>query len=166
MHPVRTTRLVALAAGISAVALALTPSLVPRPALFQGFLAGLGFGLAYLAAAYLFRLLMRLLARRRTRDSEPTLTLPLWAWLLTGAAGVGYAVVVGLLAITWQNEVRQKVDMPAVDGVDLLSFFAVAAVMAAVVFGAHRAQRAMARWVAAGSSGLPIIRNSSGPVGY
>lgn len=164
MRTTGTTRLVGIAAGLSAIALALTPSLVPRPALFQGFLAGLCFGLAYLAAAFLFRLAARFYARRRTLASAPCLTFPLWAWWLIGAAGVGYAVVIALLAIAWQNDVRDKVDMPAVDGVDLLTFFAVALVMAGVVFGAHRGLTAIAamarRQVSRVSSRMGVIRAS------
>ncbi|WP_425861257.1 alpha/beta-hydrolase family protein [Arthrobacter sp. TWP1-1] len=153
----RTTTVIALIAGISAVALALTPSLVPRPALFQGFLAGLSFGLAYLAAAIASRFLARTLARRRARTAaanhaiEVESVLPgqsnirtgrtqpfrFWIWLAAGAAGVAYTAVVGRLAIGWQNDVRQKVDMPRVDGLDLVTFFLVAVLMAAVVFAAH-----------------------------
>ncbi|WP_449372808.1 alpha/beta-hydrolase N-terminal domain-containing protein [Arthrobacter psychrolactophilus] len=71
-----TTRLVGIAAGLSAVGLALTPSLVPRPALFQGFLAGLSFGLAYLAAAFLFRLAAHFYARRRPSPPHPLSPFP------------------------------------------------------------------------------------------
>ncbi|WP_449372809.1 alpha/beta-hydrolase family protein [Arthrobacter psychrolactophilus] len=82
-----------------------------------------------------------------------------------GAAGVGYAVVIGLLTISWQNDVRDKVDMPAVDGVDLLTFFAVASVMAGVVFGAHRgltAIAALARGWASRVSERPVVIRGSG----
>ncbi|MFQ4148846.1 hypothetical protein AAGW05_09145 [Arthrobacter sp. LAPM80] len=39
-----------------------------------------------------------------------------------------YVAVVGILAIHWQNDVHSKVDMPAVDGLDLVTCPLVAAV--------------------------------------
>lgn len=148
MKTVRPGSIVGLVAGVAAVALALTPSLVPRPALFQGFLAGVSFALAYVAAAGFYRMVAVLLLRRRRttfpgRQHVPvTLQLPPWLWLVAGAAGLGYATLVGVLAVHWQNDVRAHVDMPAVDGVDMGLFFTVAVLMAGIVFcirwGLHR----------------------------
>lgn len=146
----RATRIFSLAAGAAAAGLALTPSLVPRPALFQGFLAGLVFGLGYLGAAWLFRTVPAQLARRRTPALPRKLTLPPWAWLAMAAAGAFYLAALGVLTVRWQNDVRAHVEMPPVDGVDLLTFFTVALVMVGVVFGAHWGLRRMAslgrRW--------------------
>lgn len=157
MHDNRSTAAVALVASIAgtlAVALALTPSLVPRPALFQGFLAGLSFGVAYVAAAWLARTAIRQLARRRPPALLGKRTLPqlAWlAWLAAGAAGVLYVALLGTVAVRWQNDVRDKVEMPPIDGLDLLTFFAVSLAMVAVVFGARRGLHKMAhlgrRWV-------------------
>ncbi|POH73353.1 hypothetical protein CVS27_10580 [Arthrobacter glacialis] len=140
----RSTRIFALLAGVAAAGLALTPSLVPRPALFQGFLVGLTFGLSYLGAAWLFSTVTRELVRRRILTLPRKLTLPPWAWLVIAAAVALYIAVLGTLAVRWQNDVRSHVEMPPVDGLDLATFFAVALVMAAVVYAAHRGLRKMA----------------------
>ena len=65
MQHTRFPRIAGLVAGVAAVAIALTPSLVPRPALFQGFLAGLSFGLVYLAASWLWRAVSGFLVERK-----------------------------------------------------------------------------------------------------
>lgn len=145
MHDNRSTTAVALVAGIAAAALALTPSLVPRPALFQGFLAGLSFGLAYVAAAWLARTAARQRARRRPPALRGRRTLPLWAGFAAGAVGVLYLALLAALAVHWQNDVREKVEMPPVDGLDLLTFFAVALALVGVVFGARLGLHKMAR---------------------
>ncbi|MHA7304147.1 alpha/beta-hydrolase family protein [Arthrobacter sp. TMN-49] len=144
MRNSRSTRLFALLAGVAAAGLALTPSLVPRPALFQGFLVGLTFALSYLGAAWLFRTVVGQLVRRRILTLPGKLTLPPWAWLAVVAVVALYIAVLGALTVRWQNEVRTNVEMPPVDGVDLLTFFAVAGAMVGVVFAAHRGLRKMA----------------------
>lgn len=163
----RLNRTVALAAGIGAIALALTPSLVPRPAMFQGFLAGLSFALVYLGMAWLMRHMTafyskasKTKASHRTHSDvpepayagaagaavaavpasavpNPTRTTRSWGWWAMGGAGVLYVVMVGTLAIGWQNEVRSKVEMPPVDGLELMTFFVVAVATSGVVFGAR-----------------------------
>ncbi|AIY00285.1 hypothetical protein ART_0686 [Arthrobacter sp. PAMC 25486] len=162
MNTVRPASIVGLLAGVSAVALALTPSLVPRPALFQGFLAGVSFALAYVAAAGLYRGVAAFLVRRRM-DSCPgkrrvpetqgvpgkrrvpvTLHLPRWLWQVVGAAGLLYVTLVGVLAVRWQNDVRAHVDMPPVDGLDVGMFFAVAILLAGIVFGLRGGLRRLA----------------------
>lgn len=160
MQHTRFPRIAGLVAGVAAVAIALTPSLVPRPALFQGFLAGLSFGLAYLAASWLWRAVSGFLVQRKQFSAitaTPTLALsdpdglapsvpapadptalkavPLWVWPALGAMGGIYVAVVGILAVSWQNEVRAKVDMPPIDAMELGTFFLVAVLVAAVVFG-------------------------------
>lgn len=133
----RRIRIASTAVATAAVGLALTPSLVPRPAPFQGFLAGVSFALAYLLTAWLCRTVVRELLRRRQRSSLAQSTLPPWAWLLLAGVGGLYIAVIGMAALSWQNEVRTLVDMPPADGVDLLTFFTVALVMVGVVFGAR-----------------------------
>ena len=137
MRSSRPVRIVSTAVALAAVGLALTPSLVPRPALFQGFLAGVSFSLAYLLTAWLCRMIVKELHRRQKLTSLARLTMPAWAWLLLAGAGATYLAVIGLAALSWQNEVRTLVDMPPADGVDLLTFFAVALIMVGVMFGSR-----------------------------
>ncbi|MDD0858107.1 alpha/beta-hydrolase N-terminal domain-containing protein [Arthrobacter alpinus] len=176
MNHTKSARIAGLIAAVAAVGLALTPSLVPRPALFQGFLAGLSFGLAYLAASWLWRTVAAFIARRRQTSpgarppaavsaaasasdtaasvmSTPTGTVaaasgrstpPLWVWSAAGALAGIYVAVVGILAVHWQNDVRAKVEMAPVDGLELGTFFVVALLVGAMVFGVHRGLRTMA----------------------
>ena len=149
MPHTRASTLAATIAGCAAVALALTPSLVPRPATFQGFLAGLSFGLAWLGASWLWRFAAAGMARRRSAGSAATTRsasapLPRWAWPAAIAAVALYALLLGGLAVRWQNEVHAMVEMPPVDGLDVVAFMAVALVVAALVFGAHRGLGRMA----------------------
>ena len=153
MQHTRLAAIAGLVAGVGAIALALTPSLVPRPALFQGFLAGLSFALASMAVSWLWRTSARLLATRQKRPaarmpegSAPNTTQssesrilksppPLWVWPTLGAIGGIYVAVVGILAVSWQNDVRANVEMPPMDGIELGTFFIVAVLLGAVAFG-------------------------------
>ncbi|MCC9068593.1 alpha/beta-hydrolase family protein [Arthrobacter cryoconiti] len=141
MHEARFVRYIAFLAGLAAVALALTPSLVPRPALFQGFLAGLSFGLAYLVAGWLCRLVFKVLVRRRTPQLPRVaaflswLVFPRWGWWVSGAGVALYAFLLGALALRWQNDVRTKVEMGLVDGAEVTSFFVASLVAIGIVFG-------------------------------
>ncbi|MGA7204239.1 MAG: alpha/beta-hydrolase family protein [Specibacter sp.] len=146
MKPVRPSTMVGTVAGVAAIGLALTPSLVPRPALFQGFLAGLAFGLAYVAAARLFRTVLAVLERRRGVTFPDRLTLRPWA-LLAIVGGMALLVaLIGMAAVSWQNDVRKHVDMPPADGVDLVTFLVVALAMAGVVFCARWCLSQAAAW--------------------
>ncbi|MHA7269056.1 alpha/beta-hydrolase family protein [Arthrobacter sp. HLT1-20] len=165
MNNSRSTRIFALLAGMAAAGLALTPSLVPRPALFQGFLVGLTFGLSYLGAAWLLRTVSGELVRRRILTLPRKLTLPPWAWLAIAAAVALYVAVLGALTVRWQNEVRSNVEMPPVDGVELATFFAVAVIVAGVVFAAHWGLRKMAavgRIWASHASAKPVLVKAGG----
>lgn len=157
----RPVKILSVAVAVAAVGLALTPSLVPRPALFQGFLAGLTFALSYLLTAWLGRLLAASLARRRRGTSPWTPTVPPWAWLLVAGGGALYVALIGRAALSWQNEVRALVDMPPADGMDLLTFFLVALIMVTVVFGTrwglHRVAAAGRRLAAKATARLPLI---------
>lgn len=156
MHHTTPARIAGLIAGFAAIALALTPSLVPRPALFQGFLAGLCFGLAYLGASWLWHTGATYLARRQAHPTAPAAAtspsptrraaraFPSWVWPAGGAAGGIYVAVLGIVAIQWQNDVRSKVEMAPVDSVDLLTFFFMAVVSAGLVFGVRWGLRKMA----------------------
>lgn len=145
MNSSRSSRIVGVLAGAGAVALALTPSLVPRPALFQGFLAGLSFTLAYLGANWLFGTVRKQLERRRILTLSHKLTLRPWIWLVVAAVAAAYFTLIGVLAVGWQNDVRAHVDMAPVDGVDLLTFFLVGFATAGVVFGIRWGLKRMTR---------------------
>jgi uncharacterized membrane protein len=146
MRDVRPSAIAGSVAGVAAIGLAMTPSLVPRPALFQGFLAGLVFGLAYLGTSWLFRTVLAALARRRGVALPNRLSLPPWAWLAIAGGGAAWAVAIAVAAMNWQNDVRSHVDMPPVDGVNLVTFVLVGLAMAGVVFGSRWCLRKAAAW--------------------
>lgn len=137
--------------------LALTPSLVPRPTVFQGFLAGLWLMLGF-QIGYVLRGLGRFAVRKFHRTtpgrragpaavSQPSARLG----LLVGAGLAFYAVGYGALVVSWQNEVRALVEMEPVDGVGhpifLLSMLATGAVCFGIFRGITAISRLMAGWV-------------------
>jgi uncharacterized membrane protein len=86
--------------------LALTPSLLPRPWLFEGVIAGLGAALGYGVGVLLSWLL------RRLGVPEPS---PAWkhrAWIAVAVLVPLVAVGSLLQGTAWQNEVRTLVSMP------------------------------------------------------
>ncbi len=84
---------------------ALTPSLLPRPWIFEGFIAGLGAALGYGIGTLLSWLL------RRLRVPEPSAQAKRWAWRGLAVVGPVLALVWLLLGVGWQNEVRTLVGM-------------------------------------------------------
>lgn len=104
--------------GLLLAMLSVTPSLLPRPALFQGAITAVAFAVGYLVGVALWRLVGRFV---RVRPSAP-----LRRYLAIGyaAAWIVAIAVLSTLALTWQNEVRRVVEMPPLDGVALVPFLA------------------------------------------
>ncbi|WP_169746824.1 alpha/beta-hydrolase family protein [Demequina gelatinilytica] len=99
--------------GLIALALSLTPSLLPRPAWGQGFVSGLAFAVGYGIGVVAWRGIARL-----SRGRLPTAAdAPVWIVTLIGLAG---AAVIMPFAIGWQNSVREAVGMPDTSGFDWL----------------------------------------------
>ena len=84
---------------------ALTPSLLPRPWVFEGVIAGLGAALGYGLGVLLSWLV------RRLPIPEPGATAKRWAWRGLAVGGPALAVYWLLLGVGWQNEVRTLVGM-------------------------------------------------------
>ncbi|WP_082092022.1 alpha/beta-hydrolase family protein [Demequina pelophila] len=97
--------------GLLAVAVSLTPSLLPRPAWGQGLVSGLAFAVGYGVGVMAWRGLARLGRGRLPRAAEA----PVWAVVLLGFAG---AAAIMPFAVGWQNSVRAAVGMPATSGFD------------------------------------------------
>ena len=113
--------------GLVATALSVTPSLVPRPPIFQGLIAGLSFLLGYAVGVLLLWGLSFVI---RWRPSALVLRN---VWI-----GVGVAILLGgtiltARALVWQNDVRRLVEMEPVQGQDVL--VAVLAALAVIVIG-------------------------------
>jgi uncharacterized membrane protein len=92
-----------LALGTLAFGASLTPSLLPRPWLFEGVIAGLGFAIGY-GVGVLLSWVLRLL-----RVPEPSARWKRRAWTVLRWLGPVLAVYWLLLGVGWQNEVRTLV---------------------------------------------------------
>lgn len=106
--------------GLLFTALSITPSLLPRPALFQGAIAAVAFGLGYLFGV-LCRTLIRIGMGRRTRAWSSRRRRVLWAGY--ALLWIAACLVLGSLAVSWQNEIRILVEMPPLIGADFAAFF-------------------------------------------
>jgi uncharacterized membrane protein len=115
-----------LAFGTLAFGLSLTPSLLPRPWLFEGVIAGLGFALGYGLGVLVSWLL------RALRVPEPSARWKHRAWTVLKWLGPILAVYWLLLGVGWQNEVRTLVGEDD-EGLTVAAQVAVVAVPVAVV---------------------------------
>ncbi len=113
--------------GLALVALSLTPSLLPRPAILQGALAGVAFGLGYALGALVWWIIRSAVPWRPDARSR---RIVWWGML---ALAVAIIVLVGIAAVGWQNEVRALVELPPLDSVAVGAFVAGALVMAALL---------------------------------
>ena len=120
--------------------LSLTPSLLPRDAVFQGLLAAvsalLGYGVFAAIGWALYAFGLRLTAARQR----------LFWRIFVGAAIVGTGAMLWL-AHVWQQEQRVNVGMPQASGADPFVALLVAAAVFAVLLVVSRAVRALAAWV-------------------
>lgn len=133
----RTLGVMGVLVALGFFSISLTPSLVPRPALFLGLLSGLWAGIGYFVGAAIQRWLMlfpdsthtrhfrHILVNRfrRLQSMAPALSAPVRRTVLLTAAA-GYALVYGGLVIRWQNGVRSLVEMEPLDSTSRLVFIA------------------------------------------
>lgn len=105
-----------VAVGAALMALSLTPSLLPRPAVLQGFGSGMVFGIGYLFGVAAASLAGRLTKRRLPEQWRRSLRR--FGWPLLGAVLVA-GMIGGVVA---QNEVRRLVELPPQDGLNMLGF--------------------------------------------
>jgi uncharacterized membrane protein len=92
-----------LCAAVASFGASITPSLLPRPWLFEGVIAGLGFAIGYgvgVAVSWLLRLV---------RVPEPSSTWKRRAWVALSVLGPLFTIYYLLLGVGWQNEVRTLV---------------------------------------------------------
>lgn len=120
--------------------LSLTPSLLPRDAVFQGLLAAVAALLGY----GLFAAIGWVLCAVGARVAEAQMVM--LRRLLALAALLGSAAMLWL-AQTWQQEQRELVGMPPASGADPFLALLVAVVGFAVLLVLARSVRALARWV-------------------
>ncbi len=143
---------------------ALTPSLLPRPWLFEGIIAGLGAALGYALGC-----LLSWAARAALRGREPGPGVKRWAWRILAVAGPVLATAYLIAGIAWQNQVRELVGQPDEGFLTAFVVGAVALVTAVVALAVGRGVRAVFRrlrrlldrfvptWLAAGLSTVVLV---------
>lgn len=106
--------------GFSFYCFALTPSLLPRPAIFEGLIAGICFSIGYG-----FGVLLSWAIRRIVRK-EPSVLLKKTAWRLSLVIVGAAAIVYGVQATGWQNEVRTLIGETEYASQHVLTILAIA----------------------------------------
>lgn len=103
--------------GLAFAILSVTPSLLPRPTLLQGALAGIAFAIGYLLGTTVWAIARRLL----WTNVEVPAFRRLW-WIMYAIAWGISLVLLSTLSLNWQNEVRRLVEMPPLDGTNVVGF--------------------------------------------
>jgi len=125
--------------GVVCTVLSLTPSLLPRPALFQGAISGISFALGYLIGMLVAALVAR--AFKLTPSARAARIV----WWCVGIALAVAAVPLGFAVVGWQNGVRAAVEMPPLDAVDPWRFLLGFAVTAALLLVIGKGCRSLFR---------------------
>ncbi|GAA1116211.1 alpha/beta-hydrolase family protein [Arthrobacter flavus] len=161
-----------LVCALALASLALTPSLVPRPTVFQGFLAGLWFMLGF-QLGFAVRRLWRVVARRSgtaTRDPGPAKRTegsrsPPLGGVAVGVVTLLYLTGYGAFVVSWQNEVRDLLEMTPVDGAGhtlfLVSMVGTMLVLGGIGAGISAAQQLVRKRIAARGGSLRTTRWAS-----
>lgn len=132
---------VGLIVGVLGFVAAVTPSLLPRPPLFIGVLAAVGFMVGYGFGVLLYRVYYW------TLDRVPP---EVFKWKTRLALGIPAGVIIivaSVLAQRWQNEVRQLIGMEPVRESGLLGILVAFVVAASLVLAVARLLRAWFRWM-------------------
>lgn len=126
--------------GFALAVLSVTPSLLPRPAVFQGAVTAVAFSLGYLVGVCAWGV-VALLLPRRVRDVRPRRTF----WLVYGALWIVALGVLSALSARWQDDVRARVQMPPLDGVAVGAFIPAFLVVVLVLLAAGKGVAALHR---------------------
>lgn len=100
-----------LVVGTAFYCLALTPSLLPRPPLFAGIIAGISFAFGYGIGVGI-----SWVGRQLFKSKEPSPRIKRYAWL---AVIVGMGILFLAYSIwntSWENDVRRLIDEPVLNG--------------------------------------------------
>ena len=119
---------------------AMTPSLLPRPPLFQGLIAGIGAVLGYGIGTLVSW------GVRRLGAPEPGAGTKAVAWRALAVAGPIAFVLVLIAGGVWQNGVRELVGEPA-EATVVLAVVVIAPLFALLLLTACRAIRRLTVWV-------------------
>lgn len=129
--------------GLIFFAVSLTPSLIPREPAVQGVLGGIVIALGYLLGRIIDLIW-------RAADMPRLHGLPAMVFnLVLAAAALALAVWTVLFSLTWQNELRAKMDMEPAEALHLTTIVLTAALTFALAFAIGALVAALFRWVRA-----------------
>ena len=123
------------------ICLSFTPSLLPRPAFFQGFVCGLNGAIGYgigIVGAWLWR-------QFADRPARPARRRSWQVFFVVGAVALVLAYVLGL---RWQLQIRELMSVPAEGFFAQLLLPVVGALIFVALVAAARGIRGLFRWVA------------------
>ncbi|HSX16970.1 MAG TPA: alpha/beta-hydrolase family protein [Patescibacteria group bacterium] len=119
----------------------LTPSLLPRPAVLQGFVTGISFAVGYGFGVWLSW------AIRRVTHREPPPKVRRYAWIALGVIGAGgMGITITLFFVGWQNNVRALVEEPPLTSGHRVLIFVVTAIVASLLILISRALYWLVQW--------------------
>jgi uncharacterized membrane protein len=119
---------------------AMTPSLLPRPPLFQGLIAGIGVAFGYGVGTLTSWVV------RRVGTPEPPAAVKRVAWRVLAVAGPVAFLVILVAGGIWQNDVRELVDEPT-EPTLVLAVVVIAPLFALLILTAARGIRRVTVWV-------------------
>lgn len=143
--------------GCAFVVLSLTPSLLPRPALLQGVIAGLSFAFGYMLGVAVAAVVRAWLRSRQAPDAPDPARPGFRAWLITVGVLIVASFPLGALVLSWQNGVRAAVEMPPRAALDPLAFALSLVVVAAILLLIGKACRGLYMRLRRRVSGVPAV---------
>lgn len=132
--------------GFIAYCLSLTPSLLPRPVLYEGLIAGVSFVLGYSLGVVISKLI------RWIGFPEPSAEYKHAAWLILLIIIPIAAIIYGFKAADWQNEVHQLVGESGLAGRHIATLFLVSFLTASFLLLIGRTINLMIRFTNKGTS--------------
>lgn len=123
------------------IGLALTPSLLPRPWLFIGIIAGVAGTIGYALGTFLSWVIRSLIHR------ELPLGIKRIAWWTLAVLGTMWFIAAVIVGGRWQNQVRVLVGEPEDPAVNLLVIALITFVVAALLMLIARSIRRLNRWI-------------------
>jgi len=123
------------------IGLALTPSLLPRPWLFIGLIAGIAAAIGYGIGTFLSWAIRRLVHRELPHSIKRV------AWWALAVLGTLWFIAAVIAGGRWQNQVRVLVGEPEDPAANLIAIAVITFVLAAFLMLIARSIRRLNRWI-------------------
>lgn len=138
---------------------ALSPSLMPRPAFYMGIVAGVGFMIWYCIGLLVSRSL-----RKWRVVTEPSRMTKRRAWIGLAVAAPLFISFSTALARYWQNEQRALLDQPPIESLGTLTIVATAVVICVTLLLIQRGIRGVYRYIHRWTAKLTFLPASIGVI--